>query len=194
MLLFRTSAIVMTLLAGCFQPPDQVLVDGPTLSIEIGTVSETNIVGAELVVTTLLVDPAQTTHADFVAANVGTIDSEHPIGVQGARVRLRAGNGVDDLSDAFAGFTIFIAPENDPSARVALASAVTPARVDVAETELVASKAVYEKLQPILTSPRFIVGVSGPTPLVAGTSVELGLTIELDLAVFNAVRPSSGHF
>jgi hypothetical protein len=178
--------------AGCFRPPDEPLVEGPTLSVEIPTISEAHITGRDLLADALLGEAARIAHADFLATNAGTIDSEHLVALQGARVRLRPGTGVDELSDAFDGLMIFVAPEGDPTARVFLASTVAPASVGPVEVELVASRLDYEGAQTVLTAPRFIVGISGPTPLGTDRAVEFGLGIELDLALMELVT-GGGH-
>ena len=163
------------------------------MSIEIATVSEADVTGSELVAAAPLDDAAQTAHGDFLAANADTIDSERLVALQGARVRLRPGTGVDDLADAFGGLMIFVAPDGDPTARVFLASAVAPASAGPVELELIASRLAYEDAQKVLTAPRFLVGVSGPTPLGADRAVEFGLRVELDLAIFKIVTGGGGH-
>jgi hypothetical protein len=179
--------------AGCFSPPDGPLVEGPTLSVEIGSVSEADVAGNELVASAPLDAVAQAAHAEFISANAGTIDSERLVALQGARVRLRPGTGVDELSDAFDGLMLFVAPAGDPSARVFLASAVAPASGGPVDLELIASRLTYERAQTVLTAPSFVVGVSGPTPLGTGPAVEFGLILELDLAIFEIITQAGGH-
>jgi hypothetical protein len=190
--MLATAALVLCTV-GCFPPPERPLVEGPTLSIEIGTVSEADVSGAELVAAASLDDVAQTAHGDFLAANPDTIDSERLLALQGARVRLRPGTGVDGLADAFGGLTIFVAPESDAMARVFLASAVAPASAGPVELVLIASRLDYEGAQSVLTAPRFIVGVSGPTPLRTDRVVEFGLQVELDLAIIEIIAGGGGH-
>jgi hypothetical protein len=180
------------IVASCFPPPAGPLVDGPTLSIPIDTVSEANVTGSELRATALLDDVAQKAHADFIAANARTIGPERLVALRGARVELRPGNGVADFADAFGGLMVFVAPESDPTARVFLASAVAQAPKSPLELGLIASRPDYERAQALLTSPRFIVGVSGPTPLGGDRSVEFGLRVQLDLAIIEIIA-GKGH-
>ena len=187
------AAALIACAAGCFPTPKEPLVEGPTLRIEIAPVSEADVTASELVAAAALAAEAQTMHAEFLAANEDTIDPERLVALQGARIRLRAGNGVDDLADAFGGLMIFVAPEGDPTARVFLASAVAPASEGPLELELVASRLDYEDAQTVLTSPSFLVGVSGPTPLDTDRAVEFGLTVDLDLAIFEIEQGGGGH-
>jgi hypothetical protein len=188
----KTIILAIVTLAACFKPPEDILVDGPTLRIEIASASERDVTGNELAVRAPLAGDASTAHAEFLAANAGTIDPEHPVGIQGARVSLRRGTGVVDLADAFGGLMVFIEPAGSPTARVFLASAVAPTK-DTVELELIANKTVYEGAQAVLTATTFSVGVSGPTPFGMDTPFELGLLIEIDLAIFDAVRRQGGH-
>jgi hypothetical protein len=196
------SALIVFLLAvatpavcavGCFPPPEGPLVEGPTLRIEVGTVSEAEVAGAELVVAAPLDDEAQTAHGDFLAVNQDTIGPQRLVALRGARVRLRPGAGVDELADAFGGLTIFVAPEGDPAARVFLASAVAPASVGPVELAPIASRLDYEQAQAVLTAPRFVVGIAGPTPFSADRTFELGLRIELELAIIEIIPGGAGH-
>jgi hypothetical protein len=188
------AAALIVCAAGCLaSPPEGPLVTGPTLTIEIASVSQANVAGNELVAAAPLGDAAQTARADFLAANAATIGPQRLVALRGARVRLRPGTGVDDLGDAFGGLMIFVAPESNPTARVFLANAVAPASAGPVELELIAKRADYEGLQTVLTGPRFVVGVSGPTSLGADRAVEFGLRVELDLAIMELMSRKGGH-
>jgi hypothetical protein len=187
------AATVLVLSApGCFRPPDGPLVEGPTLGAEIATASQANVAQRMLVASAPLDDAAQAAHADFLAANAATIGGKWILALQGARVILRPGTGVDDLADAFDGLTMFVAPESDPTVRVPLASVVAPASQGPIELGPIASRLDYEMAQPVLTAPRFIVGVSGPTPLAIDGAVEFGLRVELELAIIE-LKTGGGH-
>lgn len=188
------AATLVLCAAGCMaSPPEGPLVTGPTLTIEIASVSQANVSGNELVAAAPLDGVAQTARAEFLAANATTIGPQQLVALRGARVRLRPGTGVDGLGDAFGGLMIFVAPESNPTARVFLASAVAPASAGPVELELIAKRADYEGLQTVLTGPRFVVGVSGPTPLGADRAVEFGLRVELDLAIMELMSRKGGH-
>ena len=178
--------------AGCFKPPERPIVDGPTLTMEIATVSEANVAGVELIAAAPLNDAAEATLADFLGTNANLIDSERLVGLQGARVLLRPGAGVGDLADAFTGLMMFVAPDADPAARVFLASGIVLPGTDSVEMELMGSRSAYERVQAVFTTPDFLVGVSGPTSLGSGSG-EFGLTLEMDLAVFEIVTREGGH-
>jgi hypothetical protein len=141
----------------------------------------------------LLGEAARGAHAEFLAANAGVLHPERFVALQGARVRLRPGAGVDHLADAFGGLMVFVAPGEEPTARVYLANAIAPASVGPVQLGLIARRGDYEAAQTILRGQGFLVGVSGPSPLAAGRVVEFGLVIELDLAIIELQSRKGGH-
>jgi hypothetical protein len=188
-LLFASALVLCT--ARCFPAPEGPLVEGPTLSTEIGSVSEADIAGTEVVAAAPIDEASQRAHANFLAANV--IGSERVLALRGARIRLRPGTGVEYLADAFVGLMIFVAPESDRTARVFLASAVPRHSAGPLELGLMATRLEYEGAQSVLSAPRFIVGVSGPTPLGSDRPVEFGLHVELELAIVEIKAGGGGH-
>lgn len=184
-LLFAATLTICTI--GCEfkleSPPEGPIVEGPTLSTEITTVSESSVTDGQLLASALLDEDAQAAHGDFLAANADKIGSGRFVAVTGARVSLRPGPGVDDLADALVGVMVFVAPEGDATSRVFLASGVAPADDGPLVLGLTANQLDYERAQPALAAPRFLVGVSGPTSLATDRVVEFGLQVDLDLAI-----------
>jgi hypothetical protein len=173
-------------------PPEGPLVVGPTLAVDVTAATPAQLSGTVLAASAPLDDAARAAHADFLAGNASMIRPDRPVALQGARVTLLPGAGVDDLADAFAGLMLFVEPESDPTARVFLASGIVPASVGPIDLVLDANRRNYEDAQPALAAPRFVVGVSGPTRLRPDQAVQFGFRIELDIAIFGELRPS-GH-
>jgi hypothetical protein len=186
--------VVVLWTLGCMSsPPAAPLVVGPTLDVDLGSITAAQVTGKVLLATAPLGAAAQGAHRDFLAANATKITPTQPVALRGARVRLRAGSDVNDLADVFGGLMIFVAPEADPSARVFVASAIAPTNAGPAPLALFATRHDYERARPALTAPRFIVGVSGPSPLGSDRTVEFGLEVQLDIAIFAELR-SGGHW